>query len=102
MKAEEILEKLREARSENGDEVCYEFSSNYYSKELGLGEVEEVDSHGGEGQGEDWYVVAHYKEHNVFIKISGFYSSYNGTDFDGYDFEEVKPREKVITVYDKV
>lgn len=67
-----------------------------------LGGWKEVQQHGGEGQGEDWYSVKYFPAHNVFIKTEGWYTSYHGTDFeDGYGFE-VWPAEKVITVYNPV
>jgi hypothetical protein len=65
-----------------------------------LGEWEEIDQYGGEGQGDNWWSVKHFKDHNVYIKTTGFYSSYNGTDFeDGYG-SEVVPKEKTIIVYE--
>lgn len=67
---------------------------------LGIGEIEEVEQYGGEGQGDTWYSVKYFKDHDVYIRTDGYYSSYNGTDFDeGYGYE-VKPTEKTITVYE--
>ena len=66
-----------------------------------LGEVVKVYHYGGEGQGDVFETVQYFKDHDVYIKIEGFYSSYNGVDYDAYDFEEVVPAEKVITVYEK-
>lgn len=68
--------------------------------DLGLGEIEEVDKYGGEGQGDAWWRVKYFRDHDVYIKVWGSYSSYNGTEFyDGYG-EEVRPQEKTITVYE--
>lgn len=68
--------------------------------ELGLGEVEEVAQYGGEGQGDTWWSVKYFKDHDVYIKIDGSYSSYDGTDFYyGYG-REVRPQKKTITVYE--
>lgn len=69
-----------------------------------IGECIEVDSHGGEGQGEDWHSVKFFPDHNVYLKVEGFYQSYNGTEFyNGWgDCFEVTPKEKVIIVYEKV
>lgn len=69
-------------------------------KQLGLGEIKEVDSYGGEGQGETWYVVNHFVDHDVYIRTDGFYSSYNGTDFDEGFGSEVRPISKTITVFE--
>lgn len=66
---------------------------------LGLGKVIEVEQKGGEGQGDEWYSVKHFVDHDVYIKTEGYYSSYNGTDFyEGYG-HEVRPQEITITVY---
>lgn len=67
---------------------------------IGIGEWEEVEQVGGEGEGDIWYSVKYFKDHDVYIKTTGFYSSYEGTEFyDGYG-EEVRPKEKTITVYE--
>ena len=45
--------------------------------------------------------VKHLKNTNQYFKISGYYTSYHGTDFDSYEdcLKEVFPEEKTITVY---
>lgn len=66
---------------------------------LGVGTYKVVDSYGGEGCGETWYKVFHFTDHNVYIRIDGFYQSYNGTEFySGYG-REVFPQEKTIVVF---
>lgn len=67
-----------------------------------LGDFEEVVQHGGEDQGSEWYVVFYFKDHDVYIRCDGYYSSYNGTDFDdGWDCcSQVIPTQKTITVYE--
>lgn len=65
-----------------------------------LGEWKEVEKYGGEGQGETWYSIKHFIDHDVYIRTDGYYSSYNGTDFnDGYG-SEVKPVQKTVTAYE--
>lgn len=101
---EEYL-KFREIPWEERKDL--ESPTNYYplaSKEwldsIGIGEWEEVEQVGGEGEGDTWYSVKYFKDHDVYIKTTGFYSSYEGTEFyDGYG-EEVRPKEKTITVYE--
>lgn len=67
---------------------------------IGLGEIEEVEQYGGEDMGSEYYVVQYFKDHDVYIRTDGYYSSYNGTDWeDGYGCE-VRPKEKTITVYE--
>jgi len=69
-----------------------------------LGEVKEMVEarQGGEGKGENWVRVYHFKDHDVYIKAQGFYQSYNGVEFyDEWDsFSEVKPSQRTITVYE--
>lgn len=69
-----------------------------------IGECQEVDQYGGEGKGEDWWSIKYFPDHDVYIKVNGFYTSYNGTDFyDGWDnCHEVKPKEKLVVVYQEV
>jgi len=68
-----------------------------------IGECRDMDSHGGEGQGEDWWCVKYFPDHDVYIKVRGYYTSYDGTQFDGWEnCFEVRPREKVVIVYDPI
>lgn len=93
--AEEIIEILEERE---GIDV-YEFAYGDFDSPADVGEWEEVKHYGGEGQGDTWYSVKYFKDHDVYIRTDGFYSSYNGTDFDEGFGREVKPAEKTITVY---
>ena len=43
--------------------------------------------------------VFEFVGHDVFLKATGWYGSGYGTDWDG-EFTEVRPHEKVITVYE--
>ena len=101
---EQIMAVLKEKiKADDWDNEISQFAyMNYNKEELGLGPVEEVDSYGGEDCGSTWYSVQHFKDHDVYIRVDGYYSSYNGTDFyDGWDCcKEVKPKEKTITVYE--
>lgn len=65
-----------------------------------LGSWKEVDQRGGEGEGETWWSVIHLKDLDIYIKTNGFYTSYDGVNFDGWsDLTIVEPRQKTITVY---
>ena len=93
--AEQILEVI-ESKLSVEEFGCGDFAH----EELELGEIKVVDEYGGEGQGETWFCVFHFKDHDVYIRVNGFYSSYCGVEFyDGYG-HEVKPIEKTITVYE--
>lgn len=79
----------------------YDIAENKWKFSHNL-EWKEVDSYGGVGQGETWYSVKYFPQHDVYIKVNGFYQSYNGTEFyDGWGCcEIVKPVQKTITVYE--
>lgn len=59
-----------------------------------------VESHGGEDQGRDFYSVYKFstQDETVYIKFQGWYASYNGSEFEEWNF--VEPVEKMITVYE--
>lgn len=93
MRVEKIIQTLKDSR---------EKSMEYLSDDLNklLGESELVHEEGNsEGGGEYSELVRYFKEHNVYIKQTGVYYSYNGTDWNG-DYHEVKPTQKTITVYE--
>lgn len=61
-----------------------------------------VDSHGGEGEGEQYWSVYQFADKNTeeqcWVKFDGWYQSYNGSEFTDWFF--VTPKEKLITVYE--
>jgi len=75
---------------------------NEFLVSIGIGPIDEIDSHGGEDMGSDWYSIKHLPQLDMYIKVSGWYQSHHGTDFDGWDdaCSEVKPQTKTITVYE--
>lgn len=98
---EQIYEKLEEFfdKDENGGVSAFAYE-DYDSKELGLGEIEEVAQKGGENEGSEWYSVKYFKDHDVYIKVEGYYSSYHGTDFENGYGDEVRSKLKTITIYE--
>jgi len=67
-----------------------------------LPDWEEVAQYGGEGKGNTWYSVKYFPDLNIYIKVNGYYQSYNGTEFyEGWDScSQVRPTQKTITVYE--
>lgn len=63
-------------------------------------QYEFVDHYGGEGQGEDYWTVYKFTKdgETVYLKWQGWYSSYNGSEFESVS--EVKPVERVVTFYE--
>jgi len=89
--------------------IKYMQSNNIFNKlkeetlnKLALGKIEKVEHYGGEGEGETYYDVLHFVDHDIYIRIDGFYTSYDGVSY--YDkwncCKEVRPKEKTITVYE--
>lgn len=72
-------------------------------KKHGIGEIKLVEDYGGEDCGSTYYKVYHFIDHDIYIRLDGWYASYVGCDFDTWDESvcEVKPKEKVVTVYEK-
>lgn len=68
-----------------------------------LGGVKVVDSDpGGEGHGENIFIVFQAVETDQYFRIDGYYASYgDGSLYDG-DMYEVRPFEKTVTDWAKV
>lgn len=64
-----------------------------------LGTLKHVDSYGGEGQGDDYWVV--FKLGGKLYRKNGWYASYDGGALDG-ELYEVKPAQVQRTIYEKV
>lgn len=59
-----------------------------------------VEDYGGEDMGSTYYAVHKFTrgDETVFIKFYGYYASYNGADYEGFEF--VTPKEKLVVVYE--
>ncbi len=98
MNYKEILDVLK-TQFEDVEDFAFSGGQTHVD---GVGKMKEIAKYGGEGKGEEWWRVRYFPEHDVYIKVDGWYSSYNGTDFEGWDdsCKEVRPKEKLITVYE--
>lgn len=101
----EIIELLKAYYGEDGyNDFAYEYGeiTPEEAKEYNIPAYKEVDQRGGEGEGDDWWSVKYFPEHDIYIRIVGHYQSHHGLDiYDGWDAcREVKPKEKTITVYE--
>jgi hypothetical protein len=65
-----------------------------------FGQIKCVKHEGGEDEGSHYETVYHFIDHGIYIKLVGYYSSYEGADFSDAEYEEVKPREKTVIVYE--
>lgn len=90
--------QLLEDNSSAWSYVKYEVNETYTLD--GLTAKREAD-YGGEGQGDQYWVVVSISDGLTtrYFKRNGWYASYNGGYLDG-PTEEVKPKQKTITVYE--
>lgn len=112
---EELTKRLIEGDKLNGSELLFylkeklnDFGTTWMSsfayfdydpEEIHLGEVREVDSWGGEGEGDHIGYVYYFKNHDIYLRIDGFYTSHDGAYWD-YEPYVVSPQEKTVTVYE--
>lgn len=54
---------------------------------------------GQEGEGENIWIVFHVEGYDTLYRMSGFYSSYDGSEWSAENIEEVESRPKVIQEY---
>lgn len=93
MNFQEIVEKLKELEYSK-----YEIGSGDFEEDV-FGPTREVYSQGGEGEGENWKRVYFFEDHDVYLSMSGHYSSYVGVNLDDSEPEEVRPVQKLTTYY---
>jgi len=68
-----------------------------------FGTVSAVVQDGGEGQGDRYFIVWKLTDENgdeYYFRADGYYSSYEGVEWDGAELRQVTPREKTIVVYE--
>lgn len=88
----EVLEDWREWEELQGEAVVVD----------GLGIVTVVETFGGEGMGDQYYMVFKLEDCSGerFFKLDGWYASWDGGTYDR--MFEVKPVEKTVTFYESV
>ncbi len=73
-----------------------------------LGEFQAVDSHGGSGQGDrlglgqgdEYWRVYYFKDHDIYIEFFGWYNSYSGVEFES--MYQVRPKTVELIKYFKI
>ena len=98
MDYQEILKEVQNFYQDDVDSFAFD-EDNTISEEVGP--FKEVEQYGGEGQGDTWYSVKYFKDHDVYIRVDGWYQSHMGTEFNGWkSCSEVRPKQKTITVFE--
>lgn len=108
MTGEQVIEKLREHAANDLLKDKWDtygligeyFDGNDDGDIPEVGKFKVVDQYGCEGRGDDYWIVVKFLDHDVLIRIDGFYSSYHGTDWDNDNIKVVQAKEKTITVYE--
>lgn len=101
--AYEIEEKINEHQEKHPEDFEYgnpykEIKYGDLSEIDGLGKIELIDEFGGEGQGDDYWVV--FKVGDQLFRKDGWYASYDGGELDG-ELYEVEPVEVQRTEYNR-
>lgn len=55
--------------------------------------------HGGDGEGNLVERVYYFKEWNTYLAFTGYYSSYRGVQWNEDYIYEVKPVDRIVTIY---
>lgn len=97
MTAREIIEKAKEL----GIEISEFAYGDFDTTPFGVVKLN-IDCTGGKDKGSNWSSTHYFVDHNVYLKTSGYYQSYDGTYFDESwnSVKEVRPVQKTITVYE--
>ena len=99
-----FINRLKEEHGLSEDEVaqCYRYARPSIDTFDGQAITLWLAHHVGGGEGEGEYVerVLGIKvdDKEVFLRTTGFYSSYEGTDWSG-EWEHVEPREVTVVRY---
>ena len=98
LSADEINEIYNSFDGENDNDIdhFYKTEMQYWNEENDKYKIEsEVDYHGGEGEGEDFWKITRIlnKETNeaCYIKFYGYYDSWDGVEWEGWNL--VKPKK---------
>ena len=111
-KIEEVLkqvlvlnERFEEEYAEIDEDELEDVFSYSEAKQLPSYTIKMEESYGGEGQGDDYWFVLSITESailgedlkdSIYIRFNGWYSSYNGTEWDGgFSIVYPKPVEKI-------
>lgn len=80
--------------------ITFGKESEYFHLLDKVGKMVLVDSYGGEGKGEEYWIVLYLENLNIYLRADGYYESYNGVSWDGSGWYEVTKQEKTITIYE--
>ncbi len=94
MTAQDILDKIVELEittNEFGHEDWTEDFENF------VGQIKEIKN---QHINDDAFVVFYFVDHDIYLRIDGYYSSYEGSDYSDGRIYEVRPVERMVTFYE--
>ncbi len=83
------------------DTIIVDELAKHYD-EYNITSIEFIDSHGGEGEGNQFWHILKIEHNNgtiALVKLDGYYASYSGSDYSDWFF--VKPIQVMVTQYVK-
>lgn len=91
MTADRLIKKLKkyDLSSENLEDL---YGDKRQLVESDLGPIKHKHISGGENEGSNYVDIYYFPKYNIYLKASGFYSSYSGVD-DWEHLQEVFPKE---------
>lgn len=95
------LDTLLDTDIINLDQLKYQVDSSFHDQLDRIGEFQIVQMDDSDRDGYDTeqiFRVYHFIDHDVYMKVRGYWSSYGGDKFES--MKEVKPTQKTITVYE--
>lgn len=109
MEAKDIITKLRNYEEENLEDYGSvesmigngEVDQEKFRTEFGAFNWECVYKRSDTGDHDTVETVIYFMEHDIYIRISAYYSSHGGTYWSEGEFEQVYPRTKTVKYYTK-
>ena len=91
----------REASHQSGWNAVERHSDKDDGWPTPIGSLEKIDSFGGEGKGDEYWMILRLTQGDVerTFKKEGYYASHYGHEWDRY-FSEVSPVEKTVIVWE--
>ena len=87
--------ELRQFAIENSSEI----SQNMRNFLDAVGTVS-ISENGKLNHGNTFKTVYYFEDHDVYLSINGWYSSFLGMDFEDAEIKEVTPKQKTITIFE--
>lgn len=89
---------------EDGARFSWRHFSEILEEEYAIeaGQLHVTDQHGGEGQGDEWYIVVQVGNTDDYFRLNAYYSSYDGIDYSCASLDKVQPYEEMVVKWQAV